>query len=177
MFLIDIFCCSSNDCGAYNNEFRSKYSLWMPQGPRYNIKYSLWIRFCSESQTIEDFGRELRLQRADVEHLRRWDSLHCRRVREASVQCRTMHSLSCSVETEKRRNKVQKSPKNCKSYQIKGGKVYVEGVEIMSIYAIMRTPHKASGHILCDMWKLWFVLVFNGENQVRSEKVSMPLMR
>ena len=30
--------------------------------------------FCSESQTIEDFGRELRLQRADVEHLRRWDS-------------------------------------------------------------------------------------------------------
>ena len=27
--------------------------------------------FCPESQTIEDFGRELRLQRADVEHLRR----------------------------------------------------------------------------------------------------------
>ena len=27
MFLIDTFCCSRNDCGDYNNEFRSKYSL------------------------------------------------------------------------------------------------------------------------------------------------------
>ena len=32
----------------------------------------LYIDLNPESQTIEDFGRELRLQRADVEHLRRW---------------------------------------------------------------------------------------------------------
>ena len=53
--------------------------------------------------------------------------------------------------------KTQQSPKVSKKLQKlpdQGGKVYVEGVEIMSIYAIMRTPHKASGHILCDMWKL-----------------------
>ena len=50
------------------NKFKNRYYF-----SRDYIMNSLWPRFCSESQTIEDFGRELRLQRADVEHLRRSD--------------------------------------------------------------------------------------------------------
>ena len=108
MFLVDTFC--NNDCGPYNNELRSNYSL-----KKDSNMHSRRIRFFSESQTIEDFGRELRLQRADVEHLRRLDSLCCT-IKEPSVQFTKIHGWSCSVERGKRHNKVQKY---YKSYQVK----------------------------------------------------------